>query len=62
MKIYSTMSPQPTAPFVDVVGSLGRMNTLMDTVPAVGATGGRPREPLNLGHRTKWRGLFLPDP
>jgi len=38
------------------------MDTLMTTLPAVGATGGRPREPLNLGHRTKWRGLILPDP
>jgi len=38
------------------------MVTLMVTMPAVGATGGRPREPLNLGHRPKWRGLNLPHP
>jgi len=36
------------------------MNTVRSTVPAVGATGGRPREPMNSGDRTKWRSLFLP--
>jgi len=30
----------------------------MDKVLAVGATGGRPREPLYSGHRQKWRALF----
>ncbi|KJS29852.1 MAG: hypothetical protein VR64_18775 [Desulfatitalea sp. BRH_c12] len=38
------------------------MDTVIVTVPVVGATGGRPREPLNLGHRTGWRGLFSPAP
>jgi len=27
---------------------------------AVGATGGRPREPLHSGHRKGWRGNILP--
>jgi len=45
---------------VDVVESLGRMDTLMTTVPAVGATGGRPREPMYLDDRTKWRGPYSP--
>jgi len=36
------------------------MNTVRSTVPPVGATGGRPREPMNSGDRTKWRSLFLP--
>jgi len=31
---------------------------LMGTMLAVGATGGRPREPLYSGHRQKWRALF----
>gem|GEM_PF-6082242 len=39
-----------------------RMDTVIVTVPVVGATGGRPREPLNSGHRTNWRGLFSPAP
>ena len=43
---------------VDVVESLGRMDTVMVTVPAVGATGGRPREPLNLDDRTNGEALF----
>jgi len=38
------------------------MDTEIVTVPVVGATGGRLREPLNLGHRTGWRGLFSPAP
>jgi len=35
---------------------------MMVTMRAAGATGGRPRESLNYGHRTKWRGFFLPHP
>jgi len=38
------------------------MDTVIVTVPVVGVTGSRPREPLNLGHRTGWRGLFSPAP
>jgi len=42
--------------------SLGRMDIVMTTMPAVGATGSGPREPLNSGHRTKWHGPILPHP